>query len=262
MHSMTFPLPSLQVPAITLTANIIWFPDNFLIHKMPAAAKLLDRKSLQAIKIHRDTFLQQKAQSLNKDVQSYYVFVSSWMMKMESMLSKEQRMDTFAEDLTNRCNVFIQGFLYAYSISTIIKTTMNLYMSMQKPMTKTAVKALCRLIELLKAIEHMFYRRSMVVADSVSHITQHLQHQALSSISVAKKRVISDKKYSEQRLDVLSALVLAENTLNGPSTKQRRLIVSLALSVGTQMKTFKDEELFPLQVVMKKLDLISELRER
>lgn len=50
-----------------------------------------------------------------------------------------------------------------------------------------------------------------------------------------KKRVISDKKYSEQRLDVLSALVLAENTLNGPSTKQRRLIVSLALSVGTQM---------------------------
>lgn len=34
---------------------------------------------------------------------------------------------------------------------------------------------------------------------------------------------------------MLSALVLAENTLNGPSTKQRRLIVSLALSVGTQM---------------------------
>ncbi|XP_065380809.1 WASH complex subunit 4 isoform X3 [Macaca fascicularis] len=209
-----------KVPAITLTANIIWFPDSFLIQKIPAAAKLLDRKSLQAIKIHRDTFLQQKAQSLTKDVQSYYVFVSSWMMKMESILSKEQRMDKFAEDLTNRCNVFIQ------------------------------------------AIEHMFYRRSMVVADSVSHITQHLQHQALHSISVAKKRVISDKKYSEQRLDVLSALVLAENTLNGPSTKQRRLIVSLALSVGTQMKTFKDEELFPLQVVMKKLDLISELRER
>uniref|UniRef100_A0ABI7ZS81 WASH complex subunit 4 n=1 Tax=Felis catus TaxID=9685 RepID=A0ABI7ZS81_FELCA len=165
----------------------------------------------------------------------------------------------FYKSLLDICK---KGFLYAYSISTIIKTTMNLYMSMQKPMTKTSVKALCRLVELLKAIEHMFYRRSMVVADSVSHITQHLQHQALNSISVAKKRVISDKKYSEQRLDVLSALVLAENTLNGPSTKQRRLIVSLALSVGTQMKTFKDEELFPLQVVMKKLDLISELRER
>lgn len=62
-----FPLCLLfQAPAITLTANIIWFPDNFLIQKIPAAAKLLDRKSLQAIKIHRDTFLQQKAQSLTK----------------------------------------------------------------------------------------------------------------------------------------------------------------------------------------------------
>lgn len=43
-----------------------------------------------------------------------------------------------------------QGILYAYSISTIIKTTMNMYMSMQRPMTKTSVKALCRLVELLK----------------------------------------------------------------------------------------------------------------
>ncbi|XP_022527985.1 WASH complex subunit 4 [Astyanax mexicanus] len=251
-----------KVPAVTLTANIIWFPDTFLINKVPAAAKLMDKKSLQAIRSSRDAFLQQKAQTLTKDVQSYYVFVTSWMMKMEAILSKEQRPDKLAEDLSNRCNVFVQGILYAYSISTIIKTTMNLYMSMQKPMTKTSVKALCRLVELLKAVEHTFHRRSLVVADSVTHITQQLHSQALTSISTAKKRVISDKKYSEQRLDVLSALVLAENTLNGPSTRERRLVVSLALSVGTQMKTFKDEELLPLQLVLKKLDLISELRER
>lgn len=104
--------------------------------------------------------------------------------------------------------------------------------------------------------------------------------------------MISDKKYSEQRLDVLSSLVLAENALSGPSTKERRLVVSLALCVGTQLvsqetsfyiqtifpssyflfffivililfqKTFKDEELLPLQLVLKKLDLISELSER
>nr|XP_033806701.1 LOW QUALITY PROTEIN: WASH complex subunit 4 [Geotrypetes seraphini] len=251
-----------KVPAITLTGNIIWFADNFLLQKVPASTKLLDKKSIQAIKTQRESFLQQKALSLTKDVQSYYVLVCSWMMKMESIFSKEQCMDKFAEDLTNRCNIFVQGYVYACGLSNIIKTTMNLHMSLQKPMTKTSVKALCRLVELLKAIEHTFHRKSMVMADSVSHITQHLQYQALNAIAVAKKRVISDKKYSEQRLDVLSALVLAENTINGPSTKQRRLVVSLALSVGTQMKTFKDEELLPLQLVMKKMDLISELRER
>lgn len=36
------------------------------------------------------------------------------MMKMESILSKEQRMDKFAEDLTNRCNVFIQVVASSY----------------------------------------------------------------------------------------------------------------------------------------------------
>ncbi|XP_051918259.1 WASH complex subunit 4 [Hippocampus zosterae] len=251
-----------KVPAVTLTANIIWFPDTFLLSKAPAAAKLIDKKSAQAIRAQRDTFLQQKAQTLSKDVQSYYVFVTSWMMKMESILCKEQKSDKMAEDLNSRCNVFVQGVLFAYSISTIIKTTMNMYMSMQRPMTKTSVKALCRLVELLKAVEHTFHRRSMVVADSVSHITQQLQSQALNAIYVAKKRVISDKKYSEQRLDVLSSLVLAENVLSGPSTKERRLVVSLALCVGTQLKTFRDEELLPLQLVLKKLDLISELSER
>ena len=31
-----------------------------------------------------------------------------------------------------------------------------------------------------------------------------------------QKRIISDKKYSERKLDVLSALVLAETALAGP----------------------------------------------
>ena len=50
-----------------------------------------------------------------------------------------------------------------------------------------------------------------------------------------QKRITSDRKYSERRLDVLSALVMAENALNGPGTKERRLIVQLALSVGKKM---------------------------
>ncbi len=51
----------------------------------------------------------------------------------------------------------------------------------------------------------------------------------------AQKRIVSDKKYSERRLDVLAALVLTENALNGPGIKERRLVMQLALSVGTKM---------------------------
>lgn len=43
-----------------------------------------------------------------RDVQSYFVFVTSWMMKMEAISSKEQRNDKLSEDLSSRCNVFVQ----------------------------------------------------------------------------------------------------------------------------------------------------------
>lgn len=43
-----------------------------------------------------------------RDVQSYYVFVASWMMKMEAILSKEHQNDKLSEDLNSRCNVFVQ----------------------------------------------------------------------------------------------------------------------------------------------------------
>lgn len=41
-----------------------------------------------------------------------------------------------------------------------------------------------------------------------------------------QKRITSDKRYSERRLDVLSALVLAETALNGPGTQ---IVVSLLM---------------------------------
>ena len=63
---------------------------------------------------------------------------------------------------------------------------MNLHAALSKPMTKTAVLALCKLIELLKAIEHTFHRRSMLIAESVNHIVQYLSFMALASIATAK----------------------------------------------------------------------------
>uniref|UniRef100_A0A8C4QNR8 WASH complex subunit 4 n=1 Tax=Eptatretus burgeri TaxID=7764 RepID=A0A8C4QNR8_EPTBU len=248
-----------KIPAVTLVANVVWFVDKFLLlYLQPSDKQLVDRKTLQAIQTQREAFLQQRAQTQAKEIQSYYMVVGAWMSKMDSTVLK----GPFSNDLASRCNLFIQGILYAFNLSNIIRTTMNLHATLQKPMTKTTVKALFRLVELLQAIQFTFHCRSMLVAESISHISQYLQYQALCIISAAKKRVVSDKKYSEQRLDVLSALLLAENALNGPGTKERRLIISLALNVGTQMKTFRDDELQSVQLVLKKLDLVCDLRER
>ena len=46
--------------------------------------------------------------------------------------------------------LFMQGILYAYNISYQIRTIMNLHVMLSKAMTKTAVLALCKMVELLK----------------------------------------------------------------------------------------------------------------
>lgn len=55
-------------------------------------------------------------------------------------------------------------------------------------MTKTTALALCRLIELLKAVEHTFHRRSMLLAETFNYAVQLLCHKAIGIIRTAKVR--------------------------------------------------------------------------
>lgn len=249
-----------KVPAVHVLGNILWFPDQFLLLQMPQVIRSLDRKAQDAVKAQRLSYLQQKSAALARDVQALHVQVSSWLVRMESAFQRET--EKLLEDLNRRSSLLLQGIYLTWYISHQAKTLMNLHVALNKPMTKSSVLLLCRMIEMMKAIEGMFHQQTVKICDSVTHIVQHLTYVALFAVSNAKKRLISDKKYSERRLDVLSALVLVEKCLSGPATKERRLIIHLAIAVGVQMKSFKDEEINSFYSVMRKLDLIGELHEK
>lgn len=44
----------------------------------------------------------------------------------------------------------VQGVLIAHTVSHLVRTVMNMYLVLSKPLTKAAALALCRLTELLK----------------------------------------------------------------------------------------------------------------
>lgn len=79
---------------------------------------------------------------------------------------------------------------------------MNLHGSMAKPMTKSSVIGLCRLVELVKTVREMYLRHCTVIARSVGHITQRFSFQALTIIASVKVR----------RLYILFWLVFTCNT--------------------------------------------------
>lgn len=248
-----------KIPCVHMVGNVVFFPNEFLLIRLPNAQQLLDRKTQLAVQQAGQTWLASRNQMLTRDLQTYNANIASWMVRMESNMEKG---DSLMDNLNYRCVLFIQGLLHAHNISHLVRTVMNLHVALSKPMTKSAVLSLCRLIELLKSIEHTFHRQTMFVTESINHVIQHLSVKALNAISVAKKRIMSDKRYSERRLDVLSALVLAEAAINGPASRERRLVIKLAMAVGTKMKAFKDDELMSFDDTLRRLDEISQLRLR
>ncbi|GFG31853.1 hypothetical protein Cfor_02661 [Coptotermes formosanus] len=250
-----------KIPAVNLVGNILWFPEQFLLAHLTHMAKLIDKKTQEAVKSRRQTYLQQKAQSLPKEARTSCLQACSWMIQMETTLKQDSTILKL-EDLNHRCDLFVQGVQYACEIGHLLKTITNLHAALAKPMTKTAVLALCKLVELLKGIQHMYHRHYMTTAQSINHVVQHLAFQALSIIVSAKKGVVQDKRYSQKHLDILSSLVLAEKALHGPGTKERRLIAHLALSTANQMRTFREDEWMTLIVLLQKLDVICDIQEK
>ncbi|KAK2158033.1 hypothetical protein LSH36_178g02040 [Paralvinella palmiformis] len=248
-----------KIPAIHLCGNILWFPNEFLFNKLPHLSKMYDKRMLTAVAGSRQNWLSLKTQMLSRDVQAMHLQVCAWIVKMESHHETSQHI---FDDVRSCCMLYLQGLLYANNISHLVRTVLNLHVALSKPMTKTSVLALCRLVELLKAIQHTFHRKSMKVAESVNRIVEHLSFVALSTITTAKKRIVSEKRYSDKKLDMLSSLILAENVLSGPGTKERRLVLHLALAIAKQMHVFRDDELAALVGTLKKLDVISEMSEK
>ncbi|GAB6032534.1 hypothetical protein CHUAL_011427 [Chamberlinius hualienensis] len=248
-----------KVPAVHLNGNVLWCPDMFLLSKLPQLTKNLDKKVQLAAITSRQNFLQLKGQSLPKDAIAYYLQVTQWMVKMESAVIEKKKLE---DEFDKHCRLYSQGLSLAYSIRHTVTTVMNLHVVHHKAMTKAAVLALCRLVELLKTIEYTFHRHTMLISEYISHIIQHLSYMQLKIFHSAKNRLYQEKKHIEQRLDTISALELAECTINGPGTKERRLIASLAFRFLASNRCLREEELNNISAGLSLLDTICDLHEK
>nr|CAD7441834.1 unnamed protein product [Timema bartmani] len=252
---------SKKIPSVTLYGNVLWYPEHFLVTHLPHMNKLIDKKAQQSAMLTRQNYLQQKSQSLQKNTQTFIFQICFWTIQLESTLQQES-LSLKLEDLNQRCDLFLQGVQYASNISQLLKTITNLHVSLAKPIMKTAVIALCKLVELLKGIEHTYHRNYMSISESINHVVQYLTFRILTIVGATKKSLIQDKHYSEKHLDILSSLVLVEKVLNGPGTKERRLIARLALSAANQIRIFREDELSALNSLLYKLDMMCDIQEK
>ncbi|XP_042239906.1 WASH complex subunit 4-like, partial [Homarus americanus] len=165
------------------------------------------------------------------------------------------------QDLSQRSFLLLQGMILAHTIKYSIETVLNLHTILGRPMGKACALSVCRLMESLKAIENTYHRHSSLLADSLPHVMQYLTCQVLSIVSAAKTRV-SSARLDGRRLDILMALALVEQMLSGSGTKERRLVIRVALSLANQARALREEDVSSLLVLLRRLDLACEVQSR
>lgn len=82
-----------------------------------------------------------------RDTQNYNTEVLSWMVEMDSCLTDSGKL---VDNLNQKCSMLVHGIRLGWTISHHVKTVMNFHVALAKPMNKTSVLALCKMIEMLK----------------------------------------------------------------------------------------------------------------
>jgi WASH complex subunit 7 len=225
-----------KAPVVNLCGTVVWFSADFFIKRMPNLARVVEKSPEQASLAVRQTYYKSKVQLLPQAFQQSFAIVNLWLIKMQAIN------DLSVQACLTYDQLLLQGVDYANYITNMVTSILNLSISLDLPMTKSCILELCRYVELLKAIQISYYEKQEFLTLGKQYIVQSTNRRLLAYIQAARKRIVSDKKYSEKRLDILSGLVLAANALNGPPTRERILIANYGLAMANRQKTFKPEE--------------------
>jgi len=121
------------------------------------------------------------------------------------------------------------------------------------------VRILFQCVELVKAIEATFHRRSGMIGESLPLIARMLSFRLQSCLLPIKGRLETTQKYTDAKLDVLAAVTLSLYLLQGPPTPNRVLLIRLCFHVLFQPDFLKEQEIDELKKGLRKLDMLSEL---
>lgn len=157
--------------------------------------------------------------------------LSVWSSRIESNFPIEEE---GKDILSIEGTLILQGLYLAYQISNSLKTALFLHAQLDKPFKVAQVVDLMRHVEMLKAIQDTFHRRSATFASHISMLLEFIAYKIQRLLLPLKNRLESKKKPTDAEVDQLSAVTLALELLSSPPTRKRILLLRLTLAVALQ----------------------------
>ena len=238
-----------------LKGNCPVITDKFLSNNLPRT--MLDKKLLDVFNGQRDLMLKI---NFDREIKQLNLRATNWMVRFEQEMSDSTDINTnLIEVLAKQQKTLEEGLEIARLISSLVKNCIALHLQSGRPMTKSDLVAICKAVCILKGIQLTFHRKKGVILGVLAHLAQYNCCIALKLLSNIKSKLMANvKKYSEKKLDLLSAVILASNCLNGPLlTDQRRILTLICLSFISP--TLTAEELNKISTLSKKLVLFTRI---
>ncbi|XP_054164766.1 WASH complex subunit 4-like [Oppia nitens] len=238
-----------------LRGNCCVIPDKFVANHLPRS--MFDKKLLETFNSQRELFLKQ---NFDREVKQINLKVTNWLVRFEQDISGTTDLNTnLIEVLTKQQKVIEEGLENVRILTNLIKNCISLHLQNGRPMAKQDLLAICKAICIVKGIQLTFYHKKGHLINILGHLAQYICCVILKMLSNVKTRLMADvKKYSEKKLDLLSAVILTSNCLNGPIlTEQRRILISICLAFISF--TLSAEELTKILTLTKKLELFTKV---
>ncbi|KAK9889027.1 hypothetical protein WA026_004312 [Henosepilachna vigintioctopunctata] len=217
-----------KIGSCTIAGNKIWCPEGFLLRQIPSFSKYLSTP------ISNSAILNQvisKTQNLLKEINVLNTQASHCIVNIEK-LKNQDMMNIEVKKIQEASNILIEAITLVKKINEIVKWMLRIHIDHNIPISKSTLLALCRLIEILKSFQLTYDKNLLTLIYIIMLISQHLTYKTLSMIHIVRKNLVQDKSYKQRELDVLSALSVCEQSINGPNTRERLLIAKLALSAS------------------------------
>ena len=88
--------------------------------------------------------------------------------------------------LNDACLLIIEGIKMIKKISELIKWMTNLHANEGRPMTKSVLLGICRLVEILKCFQYTVHNKMLPLTYVTSLLTQQLKYRALNILANIK----------------------------------------------------------------------------
>lgn len=246
----------LNIISVHLPGNIDISPDQVLLYTLPR--KLAESKHFDHFVNQRELLL--KPGIIDQQAKNLITNITHWLVMTEQSFNSGFYNNINETDTINQVFYHIQlmkdGFEFVRLLSNLIRNCIAIHCQCNRPLSKVDTIALCKAIILLKGLKRFFSKNKKILIEVTAHYQKYNACAILNILTRAKKKILNNvTNYSEQKLDLLSAIILFANCLNGPViTSKRFILTSLCLSYSTSYSdSFTNEDLNKIQMFINKI---------